>query len=600
LLSISPVREFAPDKTPGKSTIANSPILPVAAIALLAVAVHGPLLLMQLPAQSQGGSAQIFLAQHYARSWFNLWNEQWFAGFSQASHPPLTQQWVALVSHLTGITAAFMLVQLCVIMFLALGVFRFARLWVDDLSASFAAIGSIFLGSLSMLVYQSGQLPATAAAALALHGAAYLYAWSRRANFLALITGFLLLVAAATADHVTALFGIALFTVPAAMLAIIDRKNVEEVDGASAGAVFVRAALMLAAAALVAAVVLAPFWISFFGSPQHLVVPDGSRENFLLNFSSALNFWLIPVGAILLALPYVFLSGSSDRRLRPLFFAFYIALVIGLGSTTPVAKMVLGRHYDSLPIVQFTFWATLLALPFVGELATRLIERYSIKASIALWIAAVLSFAMPLIWMNSHPVNKTPFRTENIVLFLNRDGHDRFRYLTLGFGPQFAEVSTRTNASTVDGDPTVARMLPEVSEFGATHLDAARSYGSAGMEALRAVLKHASQYGLKFVFVRDRYYEPLLAFAGWRQVESYENGNVTLWSKEDVPPARKISPDPSLVVNGFQETLWGIVPVLCSLLAFALMALTPKQRRSAETIPFPAANAEPSRMQEAR
>ena len=60
------------------------------------------------------------------------------------------------------------------------------------------------------------------------------------------------------------------------------------------------------------------------------------------------------------------------------------------------------------------------------------------------------------------------------------------------------------------------------------------------MEALRAVLKHANQYGLKYIFVRDRYYEPLLAFAGWRQAEIYDNGNVTLWTKEDVPPAKPI------------------------------------------------------------
>ena len=59
-------------------------------------------------------------------------------------------------------------------------------------------------------------------------------------------------------------------------------------------------------------------------------------------------------------------------------------------------------------------------------------------------------------------------------------------------------------------------------------------------KSLRAVLKHANQYGLKYVFVRDRYYEPLLAFAGWRKAETYDNGNVTLWTKEDVPPAKRL------------------------------------------------------------
>ena len=60
--------------------------------------------------------------------------------------------------------------------------------------------------------------------------------------------------------------------------------------------------------------------------------------------------------------------------------------------------------------------------------------------------------------------------------------------------------------------------------------------------------------------MRDRYYEPLLAFAGWRQAEIYDNGNVTLWTKEDVPPAQAAG------VRGFRPTemqgmMWGILPV---------------------------------------
>ena len=38
----------------------------------------------------------------------------------------------------------------------------------------------------------------------------------------------------------------------------------------------------------------------------------------------------------------------------------------------------------------------------------------------------------------------------------------------------------------------------------------------AGLDALRAMLMHADHYGLKWVFVRDPYYDPLLSFAGWR------------------------------------------------------------------------------------
>jgi len=37
------------------------------------------------------------------------------------------------------------------------------------------------------------------------------------------------------------------------------------------------------------------------------------------------------------------------------------------------------------------------------------------------------------------------------------------------------------------------------------------------MESLRAVLKHANNYGFEIYFRRDRFYEPLIAFAGWRR-----------------------------------------------------------------------------------
>src|SRR5437879_6403067 len=59
--------------------------IPLFAIVLVALAVHGPLLLMQLPAGSFDTNFHIFFASHYAHHWFDPWNEKWFAGFSQRS-----------------------------------------------------------------------------------------------------------------------------------------------------------------------------------------------------------------------------------------------------------------------------------------------------------------------------------------------------------------------------------------------------------------------------------------------------------------------------------------------------------------------------------
>src|SRR3989440_12994372 len=128
--------------------------IPLTAILLLALAVHGPLLLMQLPASSYDANTHIFFAAHYSHHWFNPWNEKWFGGFSQTTFPPLAQKLVAVFARFMSVTLAYMLVQLCAVLLLTIGVFRYARLWISDSAARLAAIGSIFLWSLAMLVYQ--------------------------------------------------------------------------------------------------------------------------------------------------------------------------------------------------------------------------------------------------------------------------------------------------------------------------------------------------------------------------------------------------------------------------------------------------------------
>jgi hypothetical protein len=141
-------------------------------------------------------------------------------------------------------------------------------------------------------------------------------------------------------------------------------------------------------------------------------------------------------------------------------------------------------------------------------------------------------------------------------------------------------------------------LLPELTAYGAGQLYNAKYFGASGMESLRAILKHANQYGLKYVFVRDRYYEPLLAFAGWRQTETYDNGNVTLWTRDDVQPAKKI--ESSMLPRPWEGLEWGTLPIASSLLALFLVIAIPERRRRAEMVEFPAASDDEIAVREAR
>jgi hypothetical protein len=75
---------------------------------------------------------------------------------------------------------------------------------------------------------------------------------------------------------------------------------------------------------------------------------------------------------------------------------------------------------------------------------------------------------------------------------------------------------------------------------------------------------------------------------------------VTLWTKEDVPPARPLQ------FNGFRPTemqglMWGILPVGSSLFALLLVLLVPERRRLATTLEFPTrATVEPMILREAK
>ncbi len=559
--------------------------IPLLAIVLVALAVHGPLLLMQLPAGSFDTNFHIFLASHYAHHWFNPWNEKWFAGFSQTTYPPLTHQWIALFSNIFGLKMGYMVVQLIAVLLLPVGVFRFARIWVEDRAASYAAIGSIFLGALAFLVYQAGQLATVASAALYLNALPYFYEWATEASGRSLIKGLAVSLSAAAAHHVTLIFGIVLFAGPVLWVACLDARD-ERVSGSLSGVVS-RALVFAILVGVGVGVVLLPYWMTLIQHPiNQIPIPHDSRANYLLNSITGINYFVIPYGALILALPFIIVRGSTVRRLRPLLLGFWLCLIFGLGGTTPLPKWLLGRAFDVLTFERFAFWATLMAMPIVGLLALELLDHFHAKAAVGLALASVVTIGAALAWLTANPYRPTmSMNVQPVIAFLNRDGHDSYRYLTLGFGSELAQVSTYTDASSVDGDYNSARLLPEMTQYGSAQLTNAKFYGSAGMASLRAMLEHANRYGLKYVFVHDSYYEPLLTFVGWRKTETFNNGDITAWTKDDVPPAHRIESD--AVPPPWMGLLWGTLPIGISVLAMFLELLLPSAQGMGRVIESP-------------
>jgi hypothetical protein len=541
---------------------------------LAVVVVHLPLLLMKLPLKSYDTNFHILFASHYVHQWFDPWNSKWYAGFSQTTYPPLTQQWVALVSWVLGLDMAYMAVQFAAILLLVVGVYRFSLLWVSPRAASIAALASVFLGSESFLIYSAGQLGTTCAAPIYLNALPFMFEWVRYGKWRSFLKASVLFTAAAAAHHATLLFGSILFAVPVLALVLLDREDGERITTPA----FVGRTVMIAAVVGVAiAVVLLPFWIALIHYPvTQTPIPHPSRANYILSPKWGLNYFIIPYGALILTLPFIFLRGSMVVRLRPLLFGFWVAFLVGLGGTTPVGRVLLGRAFDVLTMERFSYWATLLALPFVGLLVAELVDRYRMAAVVGVTILATLTCAIAVGWATYRPADAEDFKVDTVASWLNRDGHDQYRYVTLGFGNKIARLAMMTDASSVDGEWNSGRLLPELTRFGAGAITSSKYFGEPGLDALRAMLMHADHYGLKWVFVRDHYYDPLLSFAGWRQVDTLEDKTITVWGKDGVPPAAPVNA-PQIPAR-WEGILWGILPFGSSLLAI-LVILIPEKRR---------------------
>jgi hypothetical protein len=555
---------------------------------MAATAIHLPLLLMQLPLKSYDTNFHIFFASHYVNHWFDPWNPKWFAGFSQTTYPPLPQQWTALLSWVLGLNMAYMAVQFVGILLLVIGVYRFSELWVSPRAASYAALASVFLGSESFLVYSAGQLGTTIAAPIYLNALPYLFQWLRYGKWRSFLNATVLLVTAASAHHATLLFGSMFFALPVIALVLIDHRDGDDTESTSVPTLIARTLSIVFLVAAAIAIVLLPFWIGLIRYPiTQTPIPHGSRANYFLSPEYGINFFVVPYGALILALPFIVMRGSSMVRLRPLLLGFWAAFLVGLGGTTPVGSILLGRAFDVLTFERFSYWATLLSLPILGSIIASLVDRFRLKAIIPVAALAAATCALAVSWSTFRPADAANFSVDSIALWLNRDGHDQYRYITLGFGNKLSRLAIQTNANSVDGESNSARMLPELTEFGGAALTSSKYFGKPGLDSLRAMLNHADRYGLKFVIVRDSYYDPLLYFAGWRQVDSLDDKTVTIWSKDGVAPATPMNAEG--MPTKLQGILWGTLPMGFSILAILLVLIPEKRARSVLVgdLPYP-------------
>jgi hypothetical protein len=572
-------------------------------VALLIVIVfHGGLLLQGSYQRTYDAWVHIFFADHYRRWWWSSWDTRWYTGFSTVSYPPGTHQSIALLSHIIGLRAGFVVVQFFALSNLTIGVYRWSRLWVSDRAAGWAAILLALSPAIAETVHVFGQLPTTFSLGFLLQSLPFAYRWVRDGGLRSLLAGIACTAACTAGHHVTTLFGSVFFVGPVLVFAVVERLRMALPDEPPSRRVRVTGNTISALAArrlrrilgpsmraglyggllgVALIIVVLPYWLWSASDPiTQISIPHASRDSFLVNTNAGLVFFLIPWGLALLALPYAIVRGIKSKA-WPLALSLTGLAFLGTGGTTPYPKLLLGAAYDILTLDRFTFWATIAILPLLGRMVESLINGH-LAATIRLVFGRRLSvafralLAVTFVLFTLFAANLTHYRKfqpaaldpSPVKSFMEKDEHWRWRYLLLGFGDQMAWVSAQMTAQTVDGNYHSARRLPELTSRPVERLEGAKYSGVPGIGSLQQFLSVPSRYSLKFVFSNDQFYDPLLHFTGWHQIGTLQNG-VAVWEKSDVTPLS--GDDPNRQIPLWQRRMWGILPM--SAIAFAILTL---------------------------
>jgi len=154
------------------------------------------------------------------------------------------------------------------------------------------------------------------------------------------------------------------------------------------------------------------------------------------------------------------------------------------------------------PITQVSMWEgrghTLLKKSYGAFLS---------RAGLVLLLVCYVSFAISTALLPTfRPTQPDFIDPAPIVKFMDEDRHSEWRYLTLGFGDQFAYHSALINAESVDGNYHSARRLPGLMNYSVERLENSKYAGVPGLASLNQFLVNAETFHLKYVFSNDEFY----------------------------------------------------------------------------------------------
>ncbi|MDQ3006990.1 MAG: hypothetical protein M3R47_16615, partial [Chloroflexota bacterium] len=435
---------------------------------LIAFLFHGVFILSARYRLSYDAYTHMLFANHYAETWFSLWETRWYAGFTVVSYPPLIHQLTALFIPVLGFDAAFGLMLWIVMSLYPAGVYAFSRIFIGKSAASYAALASALLLPMYVTAHIFGQLPFLAGTLIALFGAASVDRYLREGGIHNLLLSVLLITTSMAAHHATVLvqpfliFAVVVNSYWSRYALHSPSLNIKNLSlPVSQWLVrFLRLSLFTALAILTSIVVIWPFWQWGLHQAMQTPIDHPSRHNFFSDpLAPAIFFWPM-YGPLVVVMPFLF--RKWPLRFLGLLTSFILLVILGLGGTTRLPSLFFGDAWEWLTYDRFAFWACLTLTPFFGilflQLKCRWVKRVSIGslfASARRSLFTALTFSVFIVTVLGAWLTPVLFATQPdaidmhpIVNFLKKEDRSAWRYLTFGFGDQFAYLNLLTKSTT--------------------------------------------------------------------------------------------------------------------------------------------------------
>lgn len=505
------------------------------------------------------------------------------------SYPPLSHQLVALFSFFFEEETSYKLVQGLALAAFPVAMWLFVKENIGKAYADNAALLSIVVPSIYVMLYAFGQLPSFLGMTLAL---AALGCFGRyvRLGTISPLVGWIFLIGAAAATH----HHTVMIIVPGLVgILVVQQWLTHPVPWAS---LLVRQGSALLGAAVAGLIVIFPFvwWVQYYNQPQ-VEIPHPTRGNiFSEPLYAELFFWGI-YGSLMIAGPIAMVVTVRLRRdLFLLVLGIITLALLGLGTLTPLPKMIfgLGNIWQWLTYERFAIWASVLS---VIPISIWTVSARNRTAMLAIMIPVVivllgvvareatLSQSTPLV-----PPQLASWEEEEIIKFLEGDNHDQWNYITLGMGEaQMARLSRKTEARTIDGTYYTARQREELRNAGIPSIDSS-IWQEHTREILVSILSHPEAWHLKWAVIAKPEFNYLLIEAGWVRVHplgsnsSFRAGGTqlsTVWIWQ-VPESYYVEPRPTATepyYPKFYTLIWGIFPLMYLIVGSAGLVWTMKK-----------------------